>query len=141
MTPNWMGLVTAAATFFGIWMGHVGVRKIEAGSPSLWIPALGALGLGAALEVGALLSTSLYLSGALGIVGMTFLWDALEFRRQHMRVRSGHAPANPRNPRHARLLAENSSATPRDWLRRDPVGRPVSPDEALELLRSGGRSR
>ena len=98
MTPNWMGLGTAAATFFGIWMGHVGVRKIEAASPSLWIHALGALGLGAALEVGALLSTSLYLSGALGIVGMTFLWDALEFRRQHMRVRSGHAPANPRNP-------------------------------------------
>lgn len=92
MTPNWMGLVTAAATFFGIWMGHVGVRKIEAASPSLWIPALGARGLGAALEIGALLSTSLYLSGALGTVGMTFLWDALEFRRQHMRVRSGHAP-------------------------------------------------
>lgn len=140
MTPNWIGLVTAAAAFFGIWMGHVGVRKIEAASARLWLPAVCALGLGAALEIGALMSTSLYLSGALGIVGMTFLWDALEFRRQHDRIRRGHAPANPGNPRHARLLAESPSATPHDWLRRDPVGRPVRPDEALELLRSRGNS-
>ncbi|MGH2628762.1 MAG: DUF4491 family protein, partial [Anaerolineales bacterium] len=102
-------------------------HKVEGASPSLWLPALSALGLGAALEIGALLSTSPYLSGALGIVGMTFLWDALEFRRQHNRVRRGHAPVNPRNPRHARLLAESPAATTRDWLRRDPVGRPVSP--------------
>ena len=136
MTPNWMGLVTAAATFFGIWIGHVGVRKIEAASPGLWLPALSALALGAALEIGALLSPSPYLSGALGIVGMTILWDALEFRRQDNRVKHGHAPANPRNPRHARLLAESRSATTRDWLNRDPVGRPVSRDEALALVQS-----
>jgi len=129
VTPNWMGLVTAAATFFGIWIGHVGVRKVEAASPSLWLPVLGALALGAALEIGAVASTSPYLSGALGIVGMTLLWDALEFRRQDNRVKHGHAPANPRNPRHARLLAESRSATTRDWLDRDPVGRPVSADE------------
>jgi hypothetical protein len=125
-----MGLVTAAATFFGIWIGHVGVRKVEAASPSLWLPALSALALGAALEIGAAASTNPYLSGALGIVGMTLLWDAFEFRRQQNRVKRGHAPANPRNPRHARLLAEGPLATTRDWLDRDPVGRPVSADEA-----------
>lgn len=129
MTPNWIGLVAAAAAFFGIWVGHVGVRKIEAASPRLWLPALSALALGAALEIGAALSTSLHLSAAFGIVGMTVLWDALEFRRQHNRVKHGHAPANPRNPRHVRLLAESRSATTRNWLDRDPVGRPVSIDE------------
>ncbi|MEX0788477.1 MAG: hypothetical protein WD040_06745 [Anaerolineales bacterium] len=44
--------MTAAATFFGIGMGHVGARKVEAASPSLWLPSLSALGLGDALEIG-----------------------------------------------------------------------------------------
>ena len=136
-----MGLVTAAATFFGIWLGHVGVRKIEATSTRLWLPVLSALALGAALEIGALWSPSPYLSGALGIVGTTLLWDAFEFRRQHNRVKRGHSPANPYNPRHARLLAENRSATTWNWLRRDPVGRPVSADEALALVQNRDRAR
>lgn len=125
MTLNWIGLVAAAATFFGIWFGHVGVRKIEAASPSLWLPTAIAVALGLALEIGALLSGRLYLSGALGIVGMTVLFDALEFTRQHNRVKHGHAPANPNNPRHARLLAEHKSARTTDWLKREPVGHPV----------------
>jgi len=41
---------------------------------------------------------------------MIFLWDAFEFYRQHYRIQSGHAPANPDNPRHARILAGISSA-------------------------------
>ena len=136
-----MGLVTAAATFFGIWLGHVGVRKIEAASTRLWLPVLSALALGAALEIGALWSPSPYLSGALGIVGTTLLWDAFEFRRQHNRVKHVHSPANPYNPRHARLLVENRSATTWNWLRRDPVGRPVSADEALALVQNRDHSR
>ncbi len=125
MTLNWIGLVAAVATFFAIWFGHVGVRKIEAASPTIWLPTAIALVLGLALEIGGLLSDNLYLSGALGIVGMTVLFDALEFTRQHNRVKHGHAPANPNNPRHARLLAEHQSATTTDWLKRDPIGRPV----------------
>jgi hypothetical protein len=126
MTLNWIGLVAAAATFFGIWFGHIGVRKIEAVSSTIWLPTVIALTLGLALEVGALLTHNLYLSGALGIVGMTLLWDALEFSRQHKRIAHGHAPANPNNPRHARLLAEGNAATTLNWLDRKPSGRPVT---------------
>ncbi len=140
MTLNWIGLVAAAATFFSIWFGHVGVRKIEAASPTLWLPTAIALTLGLALEIGALLSSNLYLSGALGIVGMTVLFDALEFSRQHKRIAHGHAPANLNNPRHARLLAENEQATAVDWLNRDPVGRRVTTEEALALLHGKGKS-
>ena len=125
MTLNWIGVVAATATFFSIWFGHVGVRKIEAASPTLWLPTAIAVALGLALEIGALLSGNLYLTGALGIVGMTVLFDALEFTRQHSRVKHGHAPANPNNPRHACLLAEHKSATTTDWLKRDPIGHPV----------------
>ncbi len=125
MTLNWIGVVAAAATFFSIWFGHVGVRKIEAASPTLWLPTAIAVALGLALEIGALLSGNLYLTGAMGIVGMTVLFYALEFTRQHNRVKHGHAPANPNNPRHARLLAEHKSATTTDWLKREPIGRPM----------------
>ena len=140
MSLNWLGVAMAAAAFFGIWFGHVGVRKIEGASSSLWLPALSALALGVALEVGALLSPGPYLSGALGIVGITVLWDALEFRRQHNRVRRGHAPANPHNHRHARLLAESPAATTTDWLKREPVGRPLNREAAPASGESGATS-
>jgi hypothetical protein len=113
MSLNALGLVTAAATFFAIWFGHVGVRKVEAACADLRWPALAALALGLLCEVGAALSPSRYASAALGIAGMTLLWDALEFRRQHHRVARGHAPANPANPRHARLLAHHQLARAR----------------------------
>jgi hypothetical protein len=48
-------------------------------------------------------------------------------------VAKGHAPANPANPRHARLLAAGGATTV-DWLARHPVGRAVGREEALALL-------
>lgn len=135
MTLNWIGAVAAAATFFGVWFGHVGVRKIEYRSPTIHVPAIIALALGLTLELGALLSHNLYVSGALGIIGMTVLWDALEFRRQHKRVAKGHASANPDNPRHAQLL-DAGKATTIDWLDRDPIGRSVTAEEAMKLLQA-----
>jgi len=122
MTLNWIGLVAAAAAFFAIWFGHVGVRKIEAVSPTIWLPTLIALMLGVIMEAGALIVSDIYVSAALGIVGITVLWDALEFTRQQNRIKHGHAPANPNNLRHARLLAENKSATTVNWLDREPTG-------------------
>ena len=111
MTPNWIGLIAAAATIFGVWVGHVSVRKIEYHSPTIWVPSGVALVVGIVLELGAVVSGSPYFSAVLGIFGITVLWDALEFWRQHQRVRKGHALANPNNPRHARLLQSNETTT------------------------------
>jgi hypothetical protein len=125
MTLNGIGLVAALATFFGVWIGHVTVRKVEYHAPNLRGPMLSALIIGLALEAVALSSNSLYISGACGILGMTALFDALEFRRQFKRVKKGHAPANPDNPRHAPLLA-NGQATTIDLLKREPTGQVIT---------------
>ncbi len=124
MTLNWTGVVAALATFFGVWIGHVTVRKVEYRAPDLRTPMLIAVIIGLALEGVALSSSSLYVSGACGILGMTVLFDALEFRRQFKRVKKGHAPANPDNPRHAPLLAEGQ-ATTIDLLKREPTGQAI----------------
>ena len=129
MIPNYIGLITAASAFLGIWFGHVAVRKIEYISPTIWLPSLVALLLGLTMEVGALVADNLNLSAALGIIGITFLWDSIEFFRQHQRIKKGHAPANPANPRHARLLAKSNQATTIEWLDRNPIGRQLSPEE------------
>ncbi len=122
MTLNWIGVVAALATFLGVWIGHVTVRRVEYRAPDLRVPILSAVMIGLALEIAALSSSNLYISGACGILGMTALFDALEFRRQFRRVKQGHAPANPNNPRHASLLAEGKATTV-DLLKREPAQR------------------
>jgi hypothetical protein len=135
MQINPLGLVAAGTAFVSIWAGHVAVRKIEAKTVHIWKPTLAALALGLTLEFAALAIANRPLSTVCGILGITLLWDAFEFWRQAKRVRIGHAPANPNNPRHAALLAEaNSRATTLDLLKRDPVGRVVSPQEAARLI-------
>lgn len=138
MQLNTTGLVAALATFLGIWLGHVAVRKIEFISPTVWLPALLALCLGLAFEIGALLSDNLNLSAALGIIGFTLLWDAFEFWRQERRVAKGHAPANPDNSRHAHMLAKGAPVTTIDWLKRDPQGRQLSADELGSMQEGTG---
>ena len=134
MELNSVGLVAAASTFFGIWFGHVAVRKIESISPTLWVPTFAFASVGIVLEWFSLSTFNLSLSTASGILGFTFLWDALEFTRQQNRIKRGHAPANPDNPRHARLMREHLSATTLDLLKRDPIGKPVSHSEAVHLI-------
>jgi hypothetical protein len=134
MSVQWIGLVSAAATFLGVWLGHVAVRKIEFLAPNIWLPALAAVLLGLASEVLALASHDDTLSVFLGIVGVTLLWDGFEFWRQQKRVEKGHAPANPANPRHARILQESPAATTLNLLDRHPVGRRVHADEAIRLI-------
>ncbi|MFZ6029904.1 MAG: DUF4491 family protein [Chloroflexota bacterium] len=132
---NAIGLVAALAAFLGIWFGHVAVRKVEFISPTIWLPTLLFAATGVFLEWLSLTMANLHLSAFLGILGITVLWDALEVPRQQRRVQKGHAPANPRNPRHAALLAAPASrATPLDLLKREPVGRPVGAEEAVRLL-------
>jgi len=134
MSLQLIGLVAALSVFFGIWFGHVGVRTIERVSSTIWLPTLLAALLGLALELWSLMSGNLYVSAATGIIGITLLWDALEFIRQERRVKEGHAPANPDNPRHARILVEYPTATTVDLLDRDPVGHPITPEEAVRLV-------
>ena len=70
---NATGFAAALATFLGVWLGHVMVRKVEAQvsriGPAMAVCVL----LGLACEAGALLSRGNALSGALGILGITWL--------------------------------------------------------------------
>lgn len=111
MELNFTGLSAALAAFLGIWWGHVAVRAIEARAADIRPAMALAILFGLGLWAGALLTESMPLSAALGILGVTLLWDAYEFRRQEKRVKIGHAPANPANPRHARILADYPSAS------------------------------
>jgi len=131
---NFIGLVAGLAAFFSIWFGHVAVRKIEFNSPTIWLPTVIFVIAGITLEWFSLSTSNFLLSAALGIIGITFLWDALEFTRQQNRIKKGHSPANSQNPRHARLMREYPAVTTLDLLKRDPLGKPVSPSEAVKLI-------
>jgi uncharacterized membrane protein YfcA len=134
MEINLTGLAAALATFLGIWWGHVAVRVLEARLADIRSAMIIAVLLGMGMWTGALLTDWMPLSAALAIFGVTLLWDGCEFYRQEKRVKIGHAPANPANPRHARILAAYPSATTLDLLGRDPVGRTVDSEEAARLV-------
>ena len=129
MTPNWIGVAAAIATFFSVWLGHVSVRAVEFRAASLKGPIIVYLTLSAVAYLGSARSENLLLSAALGIAGTTLWFDALELRRQFKRVIKGHAPAHPQNPRHAPYLA-TGQATPINWLDRAPVGHPINREAA-----------
>ena len=134
MELNYVWLVAALSTFAGVWFGHVAVRRIESISPTIWLPTTVFAVAGFSLEWFSLSTSNLFLSIASGILGFTLLWDALEFTRQQNRIKKGHAPANPNNPRHARLMQEYPAATTLDLLKREPIGQPVSHKEAIKLI-------
>jgi len=134
MELNTIGLVAAVSTFLGVWFGHVAVRKIESISPSIWLPTTIFAVTGLVFLWISLSMSNLPLSTVSGILGFTFLWDALEFTRQQNRIKKGHAPANPDNPRHRRFLREYPSVITLDLLKRDPTGKRVSRSEAIKLI-------
>jgi len=137
MEINWLGFASAAATFFGVWIGHVSVRKIEREVEHIWIPSTLALLSGLGLLLASFLTPNLILTTICGILAVTLLWDALELAvRQPKRVKHGHAPANPNNPRHAKILATFPNATTIDWLDRDPRGVPYTKEELNVLKES-----
>jgi hypothetical protein len=128
---NFIGFVAAIAAFLSVWFGHVAVRKIEFISPTIWMPSSIFAALGLLVELLSLSTANRPLSTVLGILGITLLFDAFEFTRQQKRIKKGHAPANPDNPRHAQFLADLSlHATTRDLLKREPSGHPLSTEEA-----------
>ena len=119
---NPLGLIAALTAFFSIWFGHVAVRKVEFTSPSLWIPSSIFALLGIICEWLSLNARSLQLATIFGILGMTLLFDGFELTRQQKRIIRGHAPANPDNARHAKILKGSASATTVDLLKREPMG-------------------
>ena len=131
---NWIGLVAGLTAFLSIWFGHVAVRKIEFISPTIWLPTIIFAAVAFLAEFLSLSALNRPTSTAFGILGITLLFDALEFTRQQNRVKKGHAPANPSNPRHAKILTEYTSATTHDLLKRDPLGRSVSAEEIVQLV-------
>jgi putative Ca2+/H+ antiporter (TMEM165/GDT1 family) len=131
---NFIGVVAALTTFLSVWFGHVAVRKIESISPRIWIPAILFIVLAFLMAFFSLSTASRPLSVAFGIFAVTLLIDALELRRQQNRVRKGHAPANPNNPRHVRILIEYPSATTHDTLKRDPILSSSANEDANHLL-------
>ena len=138
MELNTIGLVSAIASFLSIWWGHVAVRKIEAKTVTLWLPMTAAFTLGMISEFIAAWTENIQLSAAFGIMGVVFLWDTFEFYRQQKRIKKGHAPANPDNPRHARILENYPAATILDLLNRDPRGDKYSEDE-IKAIQEGGK--
>ena len=134
MTINTIGMLTAITTIISIWFGHVMVRRLEARLVRVGLAIAVCLFLGLFYLAGAILVGSNQRSAILGILGITFLWDGLEFKRQEKRVKIGHAPANPDNPRHARLLAQYPSATTIDILDREPGGGLYSQAEIESIL-------
>lgn len=113
------GLWLAIATFLSIWWGHVGVRWLEAKCADIRLPMIVLIIVGLLLNLVALFSANVTIGGVCSVVGISLWWDAFELVRQDRRVRHGHAPANPQNPRHARYLAEGR-ATIHDPLDREP---------------------
>jgi hypothetical protein len=131
---NSIGVVVSLTAFFSIWFGHIAVRKIEYSSPTIWIPTTIFTALGILTEYLSLSTVYRPWSVAFGILGITLLFDALEFTRQQNRIKKGHAPANPNNPRHIKIIAEHSSATTLDLLKRDPIGSAAPIDETNHLI-------
>jgi hypothetical protein len=139
MYINLIGPAAALATFLGVWLGHVSVRKIERETLHLLKPTVIALAFSAGFGTASFLTPSLPLSAICGILSVTLLVDALEISvRQPKRIKHGHAPANPNNPRHARILAEYPQATTIDWLHREPRGTPYSSAE-LTSIKEGAK--
>ena len=100
---------------------------------SLAIALVVLLGLG--FGIVSFFAESNAVSGVFGIIGITFLWDGLEFYRQQKRVKKGHAPANPDNPRHQHILTHYPQATTVGLVDRDPRGYPYNKDEILLILK------
>ena len=133
---NWIGAVAALATFLSVWFGHVAVRKIEFISPTIWIPSTLFAILGLAVGGISLSVSNFPLSISLGILGTTLLFDSFEFTRQQKRIKKGHAPSNPNNPRHAKILTEYPLSTTKDLLKRDPIGHIPATREANQPISS-----
>lgn len=131
---NSIGVLAALTTILSIWFGHVMVRKLDARLSKVIPAILMSIMLGLVFIFSSFFLENNSISAIFGIIGITFLWDAFEFKRQQKRVIKGHAPANPKNTRHLRILAEYKTATTLDLLDREPRGQFYSQGELNAIL-------
>ena len=124
MTINMIGMLASLITIITIAFGHVMVRELEFRLASIQPAIFTCVLLGIGFMISAFVVVNNSFSAVFGILGITFLWDALEFYRQQKRVIKGHAPANPNNPRHQHLLSQYPSATIVNLTDREPRGHP-----------------
>lgn len=91
---NYIGLITAVATFFIIGLFHPIVIKTEyhTGTRLWWLFLLaGALFVGISLII-----DSQILSTVMGVIGCSCWWSILEIFEQRQRVLKGWFPMNPK---------------------------------------------
>lgn len=96
MTLQWGGAVLAVITVLTISLGHVFVRRANyhyGTKPGPFVLVFGVMFLAISLLV-----SDQLLSAVFGIIGVTTVWDGIEFYRQEKRIRRGHAPENPARP-------------------------------------------
>lgn len=93
---SYTGPVLAITVFITIGAGHVMVRYLNYHFGTK--PGIPFLLAGIALMGYSLFVQSDLWSSVIGIIGMTVLWDGIEFYRQEKRVLKGHAPENPKRP-------------------------------------------
>ncbi|MCS4472602.1 DUF4491 family protein [Clostridium botulinum] len=87
---NFTGIIMGLFMLFFTGIGHVIVIKGEYHfGVKIW---LGFLIFGVGLIVLSLIIDNVYLSGGLGIGGLTFLWGILELFQQKERVKKGWFP-------------------------------------------------
>lgn len=91
---NYLGLITAIATFLIIGMFHPIVIKAEYyfGTGCWWVFLLAGL----VLIGGSLVIANQLASIVLGVLGCSCLWSILELFEQRKRVERGWFPANPK---------------------------------------------
>ncbi|MGB9641281.1 MAG: DUF4491 family protein [Anaerolineales bacterium] len=135
---NDIGFITGVSLFLGIWLGHVGVRKLEFNVANIKLPSMLFFLIGCILEWISITGNILEWKVIFGVVGVTLIWDALELFRQEKRVQRGHAPANPANPRHQRILQQYSDATLMDPFKPDLINSlPISFNEKFDERKEG----
>ena len=86
MRLQWAGLLLALVTFGAIAAGHVLVRRLHARFGTR--PAVPLFLAGVLVLAGSLGASSNLLSGVLGIIAITILWDGVEIYRQERRIRN-----------------------------------------------------
>ena len=132
---NSIGIIAAIITFVTIAFGHIMVREVEYRIVRIQVAIFLVILVGIGFEIASLSVQTNALSAVFGIMGITFLWDGLEFYRQQKRVMKGHAPANRKNARHQRIQAQYPAATTVSLLNREPRGYPYTGDEIQSILK------